>query len=430
MPIDHDTTSSAEEANALPLLAVDRSKVPPEPKGTDWRRTLSQLARRIKFLPFILVAIIFGGIVGLYFQPPGLQFAMRILGLQPGAGTSSPIAVPVDQNTSSTPAQAPAATTVIGLGALIPEGEVSTIAPPFGAGDARIAMLLVSEGQHVEQGATLAILDNEAPYKAAVQAARANLALQTATLAQTRLSVQASQEESRATLASAKAAAHNAEQNFQRAKELLKRNNISQAVLDQRRSSRDQTVQKVEQARANLSRFASIDLDQQVDVIVAKRQVEASQAALHQATEDLEKAYVRAPRAGTILSIHTQPGEKPSAKGILNLANINRMTVEIEIYQTKIHLIQLGDPVEVSANALPHKLIGEIYQIGLEVKRQTLIDDDPAATTDSRIVKVTALLNPASSRIAAQYTNLQVIATVRVGGQSNTNPTAHTEAHP
>lgn len=425
MPIDHNTAPSTQDAKDLPLLAVDRSILPPGSKGNDWRTALSQLARRIKFLPFVLIAIGFGGIVGLYFQPPGLQFAMRTLGLQPGAGTTTPIAVPVTQGT---PVKTSTLKTVVGLGALIPEGEVSTIAPPFGAGDARIATLLVREGQHVEQGTTLAILDNEAPYKAAVEASRANLALQTATLAQTRLSVQASQEESRAALASAKAVAHNAEQDYQRAKTLLKRNNISQAILDQRRSSRDQAAQQVVQARASLSRFASTDLDQQVDVIVAGRQVEASQAALNQAIEDLEKAYVRAPRTGTVLSIHTQPGEKPSANGVLNLANIDRMTVEVEIYQTEIHLIKFGDTVEVSANALPKKLTGKIIEIGLEIKRQTLIDDDPAATTDSRIVKVTALLDPASSKIAAQFTNLQVIATVQVG--KPTNQAAQTEARP
>ncbi len=98
----------------------------------------------------------------------------------------------------------------------------------------------------------------------------------------------------------------------------------------------------------------------------------------------------------------------------MNIGNIERMTAEVEIYQTQIGDVNLGDPVVITANALPTPLQGTVSQIGLEVERQTLIDDDPAANTDARIVEVTVMLDEASSNLAARFTNLQVVATIQV----------------
>lgn len=408
-----------EQGATLPLQAVDRSASEfAEPARSFWGKA-KDIAFAIRILPVFLLCVALGGIVGLYFQPPGLQFAMRTLGLEPGAGTTSPIAVPVEQaaagiGSGSSPAAIPSPSTIIGLGALIPDGKVATIAPPFGSGDARIAQLLVAEGDRVAPGDLLAVLDNEAPYKAALEAAEANVALREASLQQTRTSIQASANEARAMLGSAQAAARNAQRDYQRAQSLIEHGTISESVLDQRRTTNDQAARDVDQARANLSRYETSDLNNQVDVVVAARNFDAAKAERHQAQRDLEKAYVRAPLAGTVLTIHVRPGEKPGSKGVMNIGNIERMTVEVEIYQTQIGFIHKGDRVEITANALPGPLYGAVAQIGLEVERQTLIDDDPAANTDARVVEVTVMLDEASSAIAARYTNLQVVAAIQI----------------
>lgn len=400
----------------LPLEAVDRSSS----SIVGDRVPLSSRLKNMRIIPLFLLCIAFGGIAGLYFQPPGLQLAMRTLGLEPGAGTSSPIAVPLNHTAIAEidPSVVPGPDKVIGLGALIPDGDVATIAPPFGSGDARVSVLLVEEGESVTAGTTLAVLDNEAPYKAAFEAAEANVALREASLQQTRASIQASLEEARASLGSAQAAARNARKDYERAQSLIERGTISEAVLDQRRATSDQAARVVEQARATLSRYDTGDIETQVDVVVAARNFDAAKAALTQAQRDLEKAYVRAPLTGTVLKIHVHPGEKPGADGVMNIGNIERMTAEVEIYQTQIGDVNLGDPVNITANALPTPLSGTVSQIGLEVERQTLIDDDPAANTDARIVEVTVMLDEASSNIAARFTNLQVVATIQVGDGS------------
>jgi HlyD family secretion protein len=90
------------------------------------------------------------------------------------------------------------------------------------------------------------------------------------------------------------------------------------------------------------------------------------------------------------------------------------MTAEVEIYQNEIGRVAVGAPVEVTADALPQALHGTVSRVGLEVGRQRLIDADPAANTDARVVTVTVHLDPESIAIARRFTNLQVTARIQV----------------
>ena len=64
------------------------------------------------------------------------------------------------------------------------------------------------------------------------------------------------------------------------------------------------------EARATLSRYASDDIEAQVDVVVAARNVEAARAALAQAQRDLATAFVdQLPSE--------DPGPEPQAREVL-----------------------------------------------------------------------------------------------------------------
>jgi HlyD family secretion protein len=147
------------------------------------------------------------------------------------------------------------------------------------------------------------------------------------------------------------------------------------------------------------------------------RNLDAAKADLLRADQDIEKAHIRAPRAGTILTIHVRPGEKPGAKGVLNMGDIEHMTAEIEVYQTQIGRVSIGDSVELTADAIGLPLNGTIAKIGLEVSRQTVVDPSPAANTDARVVKVDVRLDPVSSARAKRFTNLQVLGRIMVRDQ-------------
>lgn len=409
-PTDPRNSLPSQEAR-LPLVVVERGPGAIAAPPSRWRRSF----RIGRFVPLVVGLVALGGVIGLYFQPPGLRLLFRLLALQPGAGTSTPIAVAPDRPRGSAGPGVPTAPVprfAAGLGKLLPEGEVVTVAPPFGAGDARVAELKVSEGDRVDQGAVLAVLDSERPLLAAVGSARANVASREATLAQVKASVRASRDESRASLARAETAFQNAVREFERVEILRQRGFAAEQSYDQRRTARDEAAREVDRTRATLSRYSEADVDAQADVLVAARNVEAAKADLARAVADLDKAVVRAPITGTVLTVHVRPGEKPGSQGLMNLGDIERMKVEVEVYQTLIGQVALGDPVEVTAQALPQPLKGRVTRIGLEVGRQNLVDASPAANTDARVVKVTVALEAESSRRAQRFTNLQVTARI------------------
>lgn len=396
-------------AGNLPMVVVDRSRAVTVIAEPAWRRWLM----RARFVPLVMLLMMLGGIIGLYFQPPGLQAFFRVFGLAPGGGTSRPIAVPAP------PRQQPEAVatrprSVLGLGRLLPAGEVVVVAPPFGAGDARIAELQVAEGERVKRGQMLAVLDNEPALRAAVDQARATAAAREAAVAQTLANVRASRDEAEAALARAEAVARNAELEFERIEPLRQKGYASEASYQQRRTTRDEARREVEKARASLSRYTAVDPSAQPDVVVAARNLDAARAVVARAESDLQKSRAVSPIDGTVLTIHVRPGERPGTQGIMNLGDIDRMTAEVEVYQNQIGLVQKGDRVQVTAEALPRPLEGTVSRIGLEVGRQVLTDTNPAANTDARVVKVYVDLDQAASELARRFTNLQVVARIAV----------------
>jgi len=171
---DVDKPSAPDATDNLPRLIVQR------PSGDVAQPTVanrSTPAACVRYIPLALALVMTGGLVGLYFQPPGLQLLFRALGLTPGGGTTTPIAVAVDSPLAPKASDDPAdAATIIGLGKLIPSGDVVVVAPPFGAGDARIAAIRIKEGDRVAKGDLLAVMDNEPQLRARIETSRAAIA--------------------------------------------------------------------------------------------------------------------------------------------------------------------------------------------------------------------------------------------------------------
>ena len=124
---------------------------------------------------------------------------------------------------------------------------------------------------------------------------------------------------------------------------------------------------------------------------------------------------MRAPEDGTVLDINARVGERPASSGIVNLGDTSQMTVEAEVYQTMIGRVAIGDPVTVTAEALSNDLYGVVSAIGLEIGRQSITSDDPAANTDARVVDVIVMLDQASSVLARRFTNLETIVRIDAG---------------
>jgi len=373
-----------------------------------------RLRFRKRYLLVLLVPVLMfsGGVVGMYYQPVALQKFYALTGLQPGAGSSTPIALPPDMEMPKEMVATMQASDVVGLARLMPRGDVSIVAPPYGAGDARIAEVLVSIGDRVEKGAVVARLDNQGQLQSAVLLAEANVAVREAALVQTTASVQNSQAEARAALEQARSSSTEAAAENERGKALFERGVITQASLDSLAAAEHQAVLAVQKAEATLSRFTGEIAELQPDVIVAARNLDAAKADLTRAQQDLVRSAVLAPISGVVLDSMANPGERPPSDGIMLIGDIDHMMAEVEVYQDRIANVAEGQPVELAAVAIGQTLQGRVKSIGLTVGRQGLLSDDTAANTDARVIKVMVELDEASTLVAARYTNLEVIARI------------------
>ena len=102
---------------------------------------------RLAIIPLAFLIMFTGAVIGIVVQPPLLRAFLNVTGLQPGSGTQKPIAVPVTQVAIPEilePEPTPTLRAVVALGKLQPEGDVVTVALPYGAGDARIEQILVT----------------------------------------------------------------------------------------------------------------------------------------------------------------------------------------------------------------------------------------------------------------------------------------------
>jgi HlyD family secretion protein len=241
-------TGGSMAPDGLPMVVVSRTGAAPTPSSLGMLRGALW---KVRFVPLVMAIMMTGGIIGMYFQPPGLKFVFNWFKLTPG-GTSSPIAVPVERREPK-PSE-PQRRVVAGLGKLIPDGDVLVIAPPYGAGDARIATVKVAEGDRVRKGDILAVLDNETALLAIADSARATVAAREAALVQAAASVRASRDEARAALQRAEATSRNAETEMQRVEALYKKGVSTEAAFLQKRTVREEAAREVEKARATLSR--------------------------------------------------------------------------------------------------------------------------------------------------------------------------------
>jgi len=393
----------------------EKQQLPLTDNGLERSPKPVQAMRLWRFIPLLLLVFFSGGVAGLYFQPPGLQAFFNTTGLEPGGGTDTPIAQAITQVETREEVAVLSAGDVFALGRIIPEGDVIQIAAPFGASDARVDRLEVTVGDRVEEGQVLAILDNAEQLRLALDAAVAELDVKKAVLAQTEDAVRASRDEAAASLERARATATAAQSELDRLTPLLERGVTTQAAFDNAEARAAEADRDVATWRATLSRFEGSNTRKQADILVAEANVTAAEVNVARAQSDLTKSVVTAPAAGVVLDVNVRLGERPGTDGLLNLGDTSQMIVEAEVYQTLIGRVAIGDAVTVTADAIEQPLQGVVSAIGLEIGRQSITSDDPAANTDARVVDVIVTLDPPSSALAERLTNLQAVVRIDTG---------------
>jgi HlyD family secretion protein len=338
--------------------------------------------------------------------------------------------------------------TVTALGSLQPQGNIINVAPASTAQGTRIKELLVKQGDLVEKGQIIAVMDNYDKLQAAVLKAESEVKLAQARLAQVKagakqgeieaqlaeinrleLDQQARIAGSNANLYRLQGEMENASVEYQRYEYLYQQGGIAASVRDSKKlvwTSAQRNLQQaeaelrrlqttnspqLEAARANLARIEEV---RPVDIQVLQEEVNRALATLQQAKADLEQAMVTAPQKGTVLEILTRVGEMVAQRGILEIGNLERMSVKAEVYESDIQRVKVGQAAKVTSDALPANLEGRVTEIRYKVQPQGIVGTDPSSSIDNRVIEVEVLLDESSSAIARQFTNLQVMTTIQI----------------
>lgn len=138
--------------------------------------------------------------------------------------------------------------------------------------------------------------------------------------------------------------------------------------------------------------------DAQLKVDTARADLAAAQAVL-----DLD--VVRAPAAGQIVHVYARRGERVGPQGLAEIAQNDQMFAIAEVYETDIGHVKKGQRA-VARSPACGELSGVVDRVGLAVGKQDVLDTDPVARTDARVVEVRIALD--DSARAAALSNLQV----------------------
>jgi HlyD family secretion protein len=181
--------------------------------------------------------------------------------------------------------------------------------------DEPIVAVSVREGAMVAAGDVLLELDPRR-LTAQVASARARRDELRARLAELERGPRAERiREARAALAGAESAVNNAQREFERSRELEKREFESAARGDLLRSQRDQAVARRDQARATLEALERGTTSEELDQ--ARGALAAAEAAVTDVEVRLERLTVRAPRPGRVDSLPFELGERPPAGAVV-----------------------------------------------------------------------------------------------------------------
>ncbi|MDQ1077687.1 efflux RND transporter periplasmic adaptor subunit [Pseudoroseomonas cervicalis] len=321
-----------------------------------------------------------------------------------------PIPPALGRDAPAAPSQA-AAPGVGALGRVEPASRIRRIGAPGGMNVTRLGRLLVEEGQRVEEGALLAELA-DAPQKeaqrqraaAALAEAEARLALMQAAARPEEITAQ------RARLAGLRAEAENARREAARAERLVPSGAGGQAEAERRRFAALRAEASLAEAEAELARLQS---PRPEDVAMARAQRDAAAADARAAEAELELARMRAPIAGTILTLYVRPGDPVGNDGLLDMADLERMDVVADVYETDLPRLRLGQRAEVLVPGHPERLGATLREIGWQVRRTTQAGTDPVAAVDARTVPVRLTLDAEGAALLARRSNMQVQVAIR-----------------
>lgn len=249
------------------------------------------------------------------------------------------------------------------LGRLVPEGEVRHLAGPVSNGrfNARVEQVLVAEGQAVRRGQVLVVMDSHAPLVAQEQRLMHQLA--------------------------------------QLREQLRVRRRLEQRY-ESITSREAYPLADLEQQRLRLIELQTVLVD--------------AEDQLRLVRSDLVNTVIRSPIDGVVLRLRTRAGERPADDGVLEVGAIQQMRAELEVVESDIARVRLGQPVALRSEdgAFAGTLHGRVVEITPQIRQREVLPTTAPADVDVRVVLVRVALDPADRERVRRVQGAKLIARI------------------
>ncbi|HWP40852.1 MAG TPA: efflux RND transporter periplasmic adaptor subunit [Tepidisphaeraceae bacterium] len=225
----------------------------------------------------------------------------------------------------------------------------------------RIIELPFKEGESVRQGDVLVRLDSS-DLEAILRSAQARYAAQQANIqvAQARVEAQRSQ------LAGLRAALAEANRDLDRQRGLLATKDVSQAVVDAAQRRVDEAQAAYDAAQHSLRA-------DEANLLVLQHQLEAADAEIARAREDLSYTTITSPIDGVVTVINAKVGElvvtgtmNNPGTVIMEVADLSKMLVQARVDETDVANVQVGQTARCYVQAYPDRVFsGKVVAVAL-----------------------------------------------------------------
>lgn len=256
----------------------------------------------------------------------------------------------------------------------------------------RIVHLLVKEGDHVKRGQVVAQLEN-VQSAADVAAMRANLATnQTDAVA-----AEAALKTDQAQLNSSIADAARTKLDYERAEKLYADKLIPKSDYDTKKAAYEVAAATINQNQARVAQ-AQAELDS------SRGKISQAKANLTRASDVLGKTTYTAPFDGVVTNLPVREGEtvvtgiqNSPGSTLMTIADLSVITAEVHVDETDIVNVKVGQPADVTIDALPGKTFkGTVSQIG-----------------DNAIIRSSGLATSQSTSSSQEAKDFKVIVTLK-----------------
>jgi HlyD family secretion protein len=345
------------------------------------------------------------------------------------------------RDASTEPARRPSA--VVALGRIEPRSEIINLGA--GVSPDRLESLFVARGDLVKKGDVLGYLGSYAEqiaqrdfYRAQLQEAKVRLKteieldlsrVEAAEIHQKQILEVSPQRiaAQQATISSLEAKLANDKDILDSQSQLFSRGATSRRLQDDQKAMVLQGEANVASANARLTelqrQFDVDKIDAEAQIRVARAQLERSKAEfpiaslerqIASAQARAKRLAIYAPIDGRILNIKVKPGEDVGSGPLLTMGDTQSMRAVAEVYETDIDRVRVGQPATITSFALPRPIHGKVARIGSMVFKNDVLNVDPAARADARVVEVWIDLD--DDNLTQQLTNLTVNVEINGNG--------------